>query len=148
MVSYSIAIRKSHPGDENSTETKAYGVVQINETLSIEQFSKHIAEHGSVYSRDIIQGVILKMVDCLREMLLEGKKVQLGDLRSFGLSLNTTGARTASQFTADNITKVNVVWTPGKEFRNLREDAEFQLVPGRKAQAEAVAEAKLQATHV
>ena len=148
MIDYSIAIRKSHPGDENSTETKAYGVVQINETLSIEQFAKHIAEHGSVYSRDIIQGVILKMVDCLREMLLEGKKVQLGDLGSFGLSLNTPGARTAALFTADNITRVNVVWTPGKEFKNLREDAEFQLVPGRKAQAEAVAEAKLQATHV
>ena len=148
MIDYSIAIRKSHPGDENSTETKAYGVVQINETLSIEQFSKHIAEHGSVFSRDIIQGVILKMVDCLREMLLEGKKVQLGDLGSFGLSLNTTGARTAALFTADNITRVNVVWTPGKEFKNLREDAEFQLVPSRAAQAEAVAEAKLQATHV
>ena len=42
MIDYSIAIRKSHPGDENSTETKAYGVVQINKTLSIEQFNKHI----------------------------------------------------------------------------------------------------------
>ena len=33
---------------------------------------------------------------------------------------------------------MNVCWTPGKEFKNLRDEAEFQLVASRKAQADAI----------
>lgn len=43
-----------------------------------------------------------------------------------------------AEFTVDNITEVNVLWAPGVRFNNLRQDAEFQLVPTRKAAAEVV----------
>ena len=82
MINYSIVIRGTKPGTktEDITETKAYGVAQISENLTINEFAKHIAEHGTLYSRDVIQGVLIKMVDCMRELLLEGKKIQLGEL--------------------------------------------------------------------
>ena len=35
---------------EDITETKAYGVAQISENLTINDFAKHIAEHGTLYS--------------------------------------------------------------------------------------------------
>ena len=148
MINYSIVIRGTKPGTktEDITETKAYGVAQISENLTINEFAKHIAEHGTLYSRDVIQGVLIKMVDCMRELLLEGKKIQLGELGSFGVSLSTKGANTAALFTAENIKKVNVNWDRGKMFQNLRDDAVFNLVPSRKAQEDAVAEAKRQET--
>ncbi len=148
MIDYSIAIRSSKPGTKSSdiTETKAYGVAQISEILTLNDFAKHIAQHGTLYGRDVIQGVLVKMVDCMRELLLEGKKIQLGELGSFSVGLSTTGATTAALFTADNIKKVNVNWDRGKEFTNLIEDAVFNLVPSRKAQDAAVAEAKQQET--
>ena len=74
-------------------------------------------------------------VDCMREMLLEGKKVRLGDLGDFSLLLGSKGAETADKFTAQNITQVKVQWEPGKEFKNLLDDAEFNLVASRSAQA-------------
>lgn len=43
-----------------------------------------------------------------------------------------------AEFTVENITEVNVLWAPGVRFNNLRQDAEFQLVPTRKAAAEVV----------
>ena len=147
MIDYSIAIRKTHPGDRQSTETKAYGVAQLSDIVTLEQFAEHIAVHGSIFTKDIIHGVLVKMVDCMKEMLLEGKKVQLGYLGSFAPSLSTEGARTAALFTAENIKKVRVNWSPGAMFKNLRKEATFNLVPSREAQAEAVAEAKLQETH-
>ena len=69
MINYSIVIRGTKPGTktEDITETKAYGVAQISENLTINDFAKHIAEHGTLYSRDVIQGVLIKMVDCMRE---------------------------------------------------------------------------------
>ena len=74
-------------------------------------------------------------VDCMREMLLEGKKIRLGDLGDFSLLLGSKGAETADKFTAQNINQVKVQWEPGKEFKNLLDDAEFNLVASRSAQA-------------
>ena len=74
-------------------------------------------------------------VDCMREMLLEGKKIRLGDLGDFSVQLSSKGAETADKFTAQNITQVKVQWEPGKEFKNLLDDAEFNLVASRSAQA-------------
>lgn len=41
----------------------------------------------------------------------------------------------ADRFSAQNITGVNVVWECGQEFRNLINDAEFNLVASRSGQA-------------
>ena len=148
MIDYSIVIRGTKPGTktEDITETKANGVAQISEILTINEFAKHIAQHGTLYSRDVIQDVLIKMVDCIRELLLEGKKIQLGELGSFSVALSTKGANTAALFTAENIKKVNVNWERGKLFKNLRDDATFNLVPSRKAQEDALADAKRQET--
>ena len=71
----------------------------------------------------------------MREMLLEGKKIRLGDLGDFSLLLGSKGAETADKFTAQNITNVKVQWEPGQQFKNLLDDAEFNLVASRSAQA-------------
>ena len=71
----------------------------------------------------------------MREQLLEGKKIRLGDLGDFSINLTSKGADTADKFSAQNITGVNVVWDPGMEFKSLLADAEFNLVASRNAQA-------------
>ena len=53
----------------------------------------------------------------------------------FSLLLGSKGAETADKFTAQNINQVKVQWEPGKEFKNLLDDAEFNLVASRSAQA-------------
>ena len=103
--------------------------------MTIEKIAKHITSHGSVYSRADISAILYMAVDCMREMLLEGKKIRLGDLGDFSLLLGSKGAESADKFTAQNITQVKVQWEPGKEFKNLLDDAEFNLVASRSAQA-------------
>ena len=46
-------------------------------------------------------------VDCMREQLLEGKKIRLGDLGDFSILLTSKGAEDADKFTAQNITDKN-----------------------------------------
>ena len=86
-------------------------------------------------TRGTVQGVILDMCECLVEMLLEGKKVQLGALGDFFISLNSVGAESLKAFTAANIKAVNVVFTPGTDFDGLIERAKFNPVASRTAQA-------------
>lgn len=113
----------------------AYAIAQYADVMTIEKFAKHISTHGCVYSRADISAILYMAVDCMREQLLEGKKIRLGDLGDFSVSLTSKGAETAKAFTAQNITGVNVVWDCGQEFKNLLADAEFNLVASRSAQA-------------
>lgn len=133
MIDYSVYMQ-GNPMDENEP-AKAYAKAQMSELLSFNKFVKHISDHNGVFSRGTVRGVILDMCECLVEMLLEGKKVQLGELGNFWVSLECTGASSATKFTAENITKVNIVFTPGEDFENLRQRAEFNVVSSRKAQA-------------
>ena len=113
----------------------AFAISQYTDVMTIEKFAKHITSHGSVYSRADISAILYMAVDCMREMLLEGKKIRLGDLGDFSVLLSSKGAESADKFTAQNITQVKVQWEPGKEFKNLLDDAEFNLVASRSAQA-------------
>ena len=119
----------------NTEVQKTFAVAQYSEVMTIEKFAKHISSHGCVYSRADISAILYMAVDCMREQLLEGKKIRLGDLGDFAVSLSSKGAADASTFTAQNITDVKVFWEPGAQFKNLITDAEFNLVASRAAQA-------------
>ena len=140
MINYSIVIMGTKPGTkkEQITETKAYGTAQVHEVLTFDKFCQHVAEHNSPFSKGTIKGVIIDAVHCIREQLLAGTKVKLGDLGDFHVELACEGAVTTDDFSAANIKAVNVRWTPGKDFENLRDDATFQLVPSRAAQGDAI----------
>ena len=98
---------------------KAYAIAQYTDVMNIEKFARHISTHGCVYSRADISAILYLAVDCMREQLLEGKKIRLGDLGDFSINLTSKGADTADKFSAQNITGVNVVWDPGMEFKSL-----------------------------
>ena len=113
----------------------AFAISQYTDVMTIEKFAKHIATHGCVYSRADISAILYLAVDCMREQLLEGKKIRLGDLGDFSVSLSSKGTESADTFTSQNITDVKVMWEPGAEFKTLLADAEFNLVASRSAQA-------------
>ena len=126
------------PKDEALVETvvtNCFATAQYTEVMTIEKFARHIADHGTTYSRADIMAILYMAVDCMREQLLEGKKIRLGELGDFSLSLSSKGAETAEKFSSQNIQRVTVCWEPGSEFRNLLADAEFNLVATRSAQA-------------
>ena len=127
---------------------RAYAIAQYADVMTIEKFAKHISTHGCAYSRADICAILYMAVDCMREQLLEGKKIRLGDLGDFSVSLTSKGAETAKAFTAQNITGVNVVWDCGQEFKNLLADAEFNLVASRSAQAAVLKAVKAGSTTV
>ncbi len=57
------------------------------ETLNTRKLAKHISEHGSVYTQDVVFGVLEKFRSCLVEMLLESKRVKIDGLGTFFTTL-------------------------------------------------------------
>jgi predicted histone-like DNA-binding protein len=132
MINYSIVMR-SNPIDRDA-QSKAYASAQYSEVMDINRFAEHIASHGCVYKRADIVAILTMAVDCMREQLLAGQKIQLGDLGDFSVSINSYGAANAQEYNpAIHVKKLNVNWTPGTRFQNLLEDAVFNLVATRKA---------------
>ena len=123
-----------NPTVENAVE-KAYAKNQVSEIWTLEKFAKHISDHNGVYSRGTVKGVISDMCECLVEQLLNGNKIQLGELGTFGISISSVGADSIEKFTARNIKAVNILFAPGVDFENLLGRAKFNLVASRTAQA-------------
>lgn len=72
---------------------RVYGRVDYDSNLmDLTALAKHIASHGSVYTADVILGVMNKMAYCIKELALEGKKIKLGDLAIFYATVKSKGA--------------------------------------------------------
>lgn len=131
-INYSTAMYPN-PLDDTAPK-KAYAKAQYTNILTLDKFAEHIASHGSKYNRADIYAVLMQTVDCMREMLLEGKRIEMGDLGIFCVSIQSLGAESLEAFNpAIHVEQLSVNWTPGTRFRNLLEDAVFHLVPSRRA---------------
>ena len=77
---------------------KWYGRVATTKTMTYQELCRHMSEHNSVYGEDVCLGVANKLQNCMLEQLLEGKKVQFGELGVFYLSVKSTGADKEEDF--------------------------------------------------
>lgn len=132
MIDYSVYMMT--PTYSKDETPKAYAKNQVSEIWSLEKFAKHISDHNGVYSRGTVKGVISDMCECLVEQLLNGNKIQLGELGTFGISISSEGAESIEKFTSKNIKAVNILFSPGADFENLIGRAEFNPVASRAAQ--------------
>lgn len=134
MINYSLVTRLNQM--DKSEAAKVYATAQCTGVMDINKFASHIASHGSVYSRADVAAILTLAVDCLHEQLLEGKKIELGDLGAFCISLNCKGADSPEEFNpATHVKRVKVRWEMGEKFLDLTDKAEFNLVASRAAQA-------------
>ena len=137
MLDYSVSARVNPR--EKGAPPRFYASHQTNKIVSLDDFSRHIASHGCVYKRADIAAVLTMAVDCLREMLLNGYKIEMGDLGSFYISFSSEGTLTAKDFNPiHHIKSVNVNWQRGIDFLNMKEDAEFNLVAIRAVQKKVI----------
>ena len=127
MIDYSVST-KPNPRDREAAP-KYYGSAQCKGVMDLNQFARHIANHGCVYKRADIAAVLTMAVDCMKEMLLNGYKVELGDMGAFYISLSSKGTETAKDYNPlIHIKTVNANWERGSSFLNLKEEADFKLV--------------------
>jgi len=108
---------RGNPKDKDAAK-KAYASAQYSEVMDINRFAEHIAGHGCVYKRADIVAILTMAVDCMREQLLAGQKIQLGDLGDFSMGINSLGTKTAADYNpAIHVKRLNVNWSPGTRFR-------------------------------
>ena len=99
--------------NNNKSQENAYGKwyarVVIDETYDLEKLSEHMADHSTPYSAGVINGVLVDMVNCIRELILDGKSVKLDDLAIFSAGITSRGVDDPDEFNASSdITSVKL----------------------------------------
>ena len=104
--------------EHSSAFGKWYGRVKYLESLNTRKLSNHIAEHGSIYTPDVVYGVMEKFRSCLLEMLLNSKKVKIEGLGTFYTTLQCKkgGAVTKDKFNINStIEGLHIRFLPEQE---------------------------------
>ena len=112
-------------------ETKWYGSVKRNATYDMAALSRHIAQHGSIYTQDVIYGMLRKLANCIPELCAQGIATKLEGLGTFYPSVKTEGTDTASEFTSANVKQVLMKFTPDRDTQedvsNLTDKADVEI---------------------
>ena len=107
---------------------KWYARLKSIETLSTEKLAKHISEHGSVFTADVVEGVMKKVKTCLLEMLLESKKVKIAGLGTFYLTAECTkgGAEKEEDFNVNqHLAALHIRFLPDQAAEDNLSSREF-----------------------
>ena len=105
----------------NNSKSRAYNKWYARsksiETLNTRKLAQHIAEHGSLYTADVVFGVLEKFRSCLVEMLLNSKRVKIEGLGTFYTTIeNSGGAETKDKFSVQqNIGALHIRFLPEQE---------------------------------
>ena len=78
---------KKNQNSHSAAFGKWYAQIKNLETLNTRKLANHISEHGSIYTPDVVYGVLEKFRSCLLEMLLNSKKVKIEGLGTFYCTL-------------------------------------------------------------
>ena len=88
------------------------------ETMNTRKLSQHISEHGSIYTPDVVFGVLEKFRSCLVEMLLESKSVKIDGLGTFYTTIENEpgGAAKEEDFNVQkNLKALHIRFIPEQE---------------------------------
>ena len=108
-VARTVTIGKQ--GEQRQKVQKTYGKIIYRGTLKLTDMAEHIMKHGSVYTEDVVLGVITKLKSCIQEMLADGYKVKLDGIGTLYPVLSSQGVDDAKDFSAsENITRVGIAF--------------------------------------
>ena len=106
---------KQNQNSYNAAYGKWYAQIKSLETLNTRKMAQHISEHGSIYTPDVVYGVLEKFRSCLLEMLLNSKKVKIDGFGTFYCTLENrkNGAPTKQDFNIrENIKGLHIRFLP------------------------------------
>lgn len=111
-------IQRGKPGVIGGGEKKYYAIPSYQGEATIDTLSKSI-ERFSTLSRTDIRAVLTAFVDVMEDHLAVGQIVRLDELGSLKVHISSEGVEEADKFTANNIKKAKIHFTPGLRLQNM-----------------------------
>ena len=93
----------------NKNKQMYYATAVTDREMNFEEFVTHISEHNSPYSRGTVHGVLMDTLDCLQELILDGKSVRLSDLGLFSIGMTSRAEDTKDKVSAASVEGVHLI---------------------------------------
>ena len=111
-------IKRTPQTGENAGKELWYATVVTDREMNFEEFVDHISSHNSPYSRGTVHGVMMDMLDCLKELILDGKSVRLGDLGLFSIGMSSRGEVSREKVTSASVQDIHLLVKNTKNWSN------------------------------
>ena len=111
-------IKRTPQAGENAGKELWYATVVTDREMNFEEFVDHISSHNSPYSRGTVHGVMMDMLDCLKELILDGKSVRLGDLGLFSIGMSSRGEVSRDKVTSASVQDIHLLVKNTKNWSN------------------------------
>ena len=117
---YERTVTVGKKNEQRQQVQKTYGKIIYRGTLSLNDMAEHIMKHGSVYTEDVVIGVITKLKTCLQEMLADGYKVKLDGIGTLYPVCSSEGVADAKDYSAsENVTRVGISFLADQSKKSL-----------------------------
>ena len=104
-----LIIKKyKNTNEKNNGFGKTYGRLVHQDTMNTSDLCRHMMKHGTIFTSDVVKGVVEKFIQCFEELLMEGNKIKLDGLGTFYLSINTFGVADEKDFSANNVKAIRM----------------------------------------
>ena len=111
-------VKRTPQTGENAGKELWYATVVTDREMNFEEFVDHISSHNSPYSRGTVHGVMMDMLDCLKELILDGKSVRLGDLGLFSIGMTSRGEVSRDKVTSASVEGIHLLVKNTKNWSN------------------------------
>ena len=111
-------ITRTPQSGENANKKMWYATTVTDREVSFEDFVTHVSEHNSPYSRGTVHGVLMDTLDCLQELILDGKSVRFADLGLFYIGMTSKGVESKDKVSAASVEGVHLILRNTKSWSN------------------------------
>ena len=98
-----LYLSKVTENSETEQAGKLYARVSYKQTMDLHDMAAHMAEHNTAFSEGLIVGVLTDFVKCVREMVLNGNTVKVGNLAIFKATVEANALETLYDAQADKV---------------------------------------------
>ena len=103
--------------------------LQTSGTISLDKFAEHMADHDCKYNKGDIYSVLIQMSKCIREFILDGYMVSLGDLGVICPRIKQKASTVREEYATSNITDLYATLKIGPALVSMRGEASFEYAP-------------------
>ena len=123
-----IYLLKQNKVKDSKINGKWFAHGKTIEVMNTRKMANHISEHGSIYTPDVVFGVLEKFRSCLLEMLLNSRRVKIDGLGTFFTTIENEpgGAAKKEDFSPQkNLKALHIRFMPDKEAETNISSREF-----------------------
>ncbi len=126
-VRYKLVLRKDLSKDAAEGAQKYYASVNSNGIMTFQQTCTAISAYSTASPGDV-KVVLDGLLFVLKESLLRGEVVQMGELGNFQINVGSSGTPTAEEFKATMIRKPRIVFRPSVSLKEILGKVSFERI--------------------